>query len=239
MPSIRPVGTERESPACSSAVGCGANSFASFDVYWQVANAVNTRALHRKETEGPITELLAQVRARGGPQDARELIDRLAEHTYGELRRLAARCLAAESPGRSLTATDLAHEALMRLASHREVSCRDRVHLYSVAARIMRRLLIDRARKRHARRHGAGLRRVPLDRAAGMADDRAERILAVDEALTGLGALDPFKAAVVELRFFGGLSVTETAEALGSSRASVNRHWRVARGWLQRELAAP
>jgi RNA polymerase sigma factor (TIGR02999 family) len=159
------------------------------------------------------------------------------DEVYAELRRLAARYVRREQ-ARSVQATELVHEAYLRLAREKPVAYANRAHFVGIAAIAMRRLLVERARRRHALKRGGGQVMVTLDEAL-LADDRAARqldLVALDRALTQLAALDSQQAHVVELRFFGGLSVEETAEALSISAATVKRDWTVARAWLLRAL---
>ena len=159
---------------------------------------------------------------------------------HWELRKLARRVLRSESAGHTLQPTALVHEAYLKLVDQRKVRWRDRAHFYAVAAGLMRRILVDSVRRRHALRRGGEARRVPLGDDVQDPAERDERdVIAVDQALTELARLDPGLARLVELRYFGGLSVEETAEAVGMSRASVHRDWAMARAWLHRRLADP
>ena len=164
-------------------------------------------------------------------------VDDLVADVYGELRRLAARYVRRER-AQTVQATDLVHEAYLRLARDKPVRWQSRAHFVAIAAISMRRLLVERARARGASKRGGGQVQVTLDERllqAGDAD-RTVDLVALDRALTKLAALDPAHARVVELRYFGGLSVEETAEALDISPATVKRHWTLARAWLVREL---
>jgi RNA polymerase sigma factor (TIGR02999 family) len=166
----------------------------------------------------------------------RAALERLIPAVYEELRRLAASRLRSERPDHTLQPTALVHEAFLRLADQRSVDWANRSHFFSIAARIMRRILVDHARKRRAaKRDAAALRLTVSDEAPS---ERAPELLALDSALTSLEKLDPQQARVVELRFFGGLTVEETAEAAGISTATVKREWRTARAWLRREIGA-
>jgi RNA polymerase sigma factor (TIGR02999 family) len=165
----------------------------------------------------------------------------LSTEIYAELRRIAARYVARER-AHSVQATDLVHEAYLRLAKDAPV-VRDRTHFLAIAAIAMRRLLVERARARGAAKRGGQDLRVTLDDsllvpAGGDAPDRIDLVdlIALDRALDGLAALDPHQARIVELRYFGGLSVEETAAALDISPATVKRHWTIARAWLVRKL---
>jgi RNA polymerase sigma factor (TIGR02999 family) len=149
---------------------------------------------------------------------------------YDELRRLAAARLAAESPGHTLDATALVHEAYLRLAGVR--SFESRSHFFRVAAEAMRRILIDGARRKGRDKRGGGRTRVPLSQAEAAADAAAGQLLALDAALDRLAAIDPVKAELVKLRYFVGLPEGEAAAALGVSRATASRYWAFARAWL-------
>ena len=157
---------------------------------------------------------------------------------YGELRRVAAQHMRRERPDHTLQATALVHEAFLRLTGGASPAWEDRAHFFKAAARIMRHVLVDHARARgYAKRGGGGLRISIEDGAAAvLAAERAPDLVALDEALDRLERLDPRQHQVVELRFFGGLSVEETAEALGVSAITVKRDWRSARAWLFAEL---
>src|SRR5256885_3429632 len=170
-----------------------------------------------------------------------QALERFMPLVYGQLRRMAAGYVAKERIDRQLNATALVHEAYMKLVDARRVDWQDRAHFFAVAARTMRRILVDAARVRTAAKRGGGA--VPiaqssstLDRLAAPATDRAADICALDDALTALAAIHPRRAEVVQLRFFGGLSVEETAEALAVSPQTVMRHWKVARAWLAQEI---
>ena len=162
--------------------------------------------------------------------------DRLVPLVYEELRHLAHRYLRRERPGHALQTTDLVHETYLRLVGQEKVRWQNRSHFFGVAAQLMRRILVDHARSLRRRKRGRGWHRVAFDEAAVVSREKATEILAVDEALRRLESLDARKSRVVELRFFGGLTVEETAEALGMSTATVARDWEAARGWLYHEL---
>lgn len=167
---------------------------------------------------------------------------------YDELRRIAARYISRERPGQTLQATALVNEAFVRLAAERPREFQNRTHFLAIAALSMRQILVQRARARSAAKRGGAPKRITLDDSRLAAADRAAGfggsdpgpgdidVLALDEALTRLAALDPEQARIVELRYFGGLTVEETAEAMGSSPATVKRHWAMARAWLKRAL---
>jgi RNA polymerase sigma factor (TIGR02999 family) len=156
---------------------------------------------------------------------------------YGELRRLAAHYLRGERPGQTLQPTALVHEAYLRLLKDRPDRWQNRAHFSAIAAHAMRQILIDRARARDAIKRGGGQPRVTFDESLPVqAPDGAVDLLALDAALERLSALDSEQARIVELRYFGGLTIEETAEAIGSSPATVKRHWALARAWLLKEL---
>jgi RNA polymerase sigma factor (TIGR02999 family) len=156
---------------------------------------------------------------------------------HDELRRLARRYMGRERAGQTLQPTALVNEAYMRLAGLREMRWHDRTHFLAMAARLMRRVLVDIARSKGYQKRGQRPRQVSLDPALVVPGAPAEDVVALDEALTKLAALSPRRAQVVELRFFGGLSLEETAEALSVSSETVKRDWRLSRAWLHKELA--
>ena len=164
--------------------------------------------------------------------------ERLLPAVYEELHQQAARAMRREHDEHTLQATALVHEAYLRLVDQRRVEWRNRAQFFGVAAEIMRRILVDHARARHAAKRGGAAKRVTLGDADAASDgsDRGLDILALHEALERLAAMDAQQARVVELRYFGGLNIEETAEAMGISPATVKREWAVARGWLRREL---
>jgi RNA polymerase sigma factor (TIGR02999 family) len=159
---------------------------------------------------------------------------------YDELRRIADRYMRRERPGQTLQATALVNEAYVRLANERPREFANRTHFVAIAALSMRQILVEKARRRNAAKRGGAAHRITLDdRNLDAASIPADiDVLALDEALTRLAALDPEHARIVELRYFGGLTVEETAEVLGSSPATVKRHWAMARAWLKKELGS-
>jgi len=179
----------------------------------------------------PLDELVA--RASAGDQPS---LDTLLPLVYDELRRLAAAYLRRERPGQTLQPTALVHEAYLRLLKDRPDRWQNRAHFCAIAAHSMRQILIERARARDAQKRGGGGAKVTLDEGMMAGAPRPIDFLALDDALERLAALDAEQARIVELRFFGGLSVEETAEALGSSPATIKRRWTLARAWLAREL---
>jgi RNA polymerase sigma factor (TIGR02999 family) len=178
-----------------------------------------------------VTQLLQQWCV--GRQDA---LEELLPSIYGELRRLAASYLRKERRDHTLQATALVHEAFVKLVDQREVRWQNRAHFYGIAAQVMRRILVDHARAHAASKRGAGDRPLSLDEALVVAPASDIDFLVLDEALTRLAALDPQQSRVVELRFFGGLTIDETAEVLHISPATVVRDWTVAKAWLYAEL---
>jgi RNA polymerase sigma-70 factor (ECF subfamily) len=155
---------------------------------------------------------------------------------YEELRRVAARYLRRERDGHTLQATALVNEAYLRLIEVRHVQWQNRAHFFAMAARLMRRILVDAARARGYQKRGAGTPALSLDEALIVPVQRGEDLVALDDALTALAAIDERKSQVVEMRFFGGLSIDETAEALHVSRDTIKRDWKMAKLWLLREL---
>ena len=180
-----------------------------------------------------MTRLL--VAWRGGDAAA---LDRLLPLVYKELRRVAHRYMRDERPNHPLQTTALVHEAYLRMIDVTRVDWESRNHFFAVSAQMMRRILVEAARRRHADKRGGDASHVALDEALVPAPERAAELLALDEALERLAALAPRKARVVELRYFGGLSVEETAGVLEVSAETVMRDWRMAKLWLRRDLAA-
>lgn len=182
----------------------------------------------------PLNDVSTLLRAWGqGDQTA---LDALTPIVYKELRRLAQAYMQHERPGHSLQATALVNEAYLRLVDYRRMQWQNRAHFFAVSAQLMRRILVEHARRRNLKR-GGGVPHVRLEEAAVLGSDRAADLEALDEALNALARLDPRKAQVVEMRFFGGLSVEETAEVLKVSCVTVMRDWSTAKAWLYRELA--
>ena len=188
----------------------------------------------------PVADVTTLLRAWGDGDE--QVGEQLLRAVYAELRRQAARAMRRESPDHTLQPTALVHEAYLRLVDQRRVEWRGRAHFFAVAAQLMRRILVDHARGRLSAKRGGGLQRISLgegDLAAadGDADQEAD-ILALHEAIERLAALDPGQARLVELRYFGGLTIEETAVTLRISPATVKREWSVARAWLRRELGS-
>jgi len=180
---------------------------------------------------GDVTQLLADVQ-NGRPDAARQLIPLV----YEELRRLARRHMRSERSDHTLQATALVHEAYFRLVNQPERTWQNRTHFIRIAAQVMRRMLIDYARARRTDKREGGLQRVPLEEPLLLTEEQSDELLALNEALERLAQFDSRQSRVVELRFFGGLTVEETAEALGMSPKTVKRDWSVARAWLHREV---
>jgi RNA polymerase sigma factor (TIGR02999 family) len=178
-----------------------------------------------------ITQLL--LAWRNGDNEA---LNRLIPMVYDELRRFAHRYMNKRFAGQTLQTTALVNEAYIRLVGQDQVDWQNRTHFFAVCARVMRNLLVDRARSRQADKHGGGARRVSLDDAAIVLPERQIDLLALDEALDRLAGIDPRKSQIVEMRYFGGMSVEETAEVLAVSPITVKREWLKARAWLYREM---
>jgi RNA polymerase sigma-70 factor (ECF subfamily) len=178
-----------------------------------------------------VTELLQQWGS--GRQDA---LDRLLPLIYAELRKLASSYLRRERHDHTLQATALVHEAFLKLVDQRAVRWQNRAHFFGIAAQAMRRILIDSARAHAAGKRGDGERPLSLDEALVLTNEPNVDLLALDEVLTRLAAFDPQQSRVVELRFFGGLTMEETAEVLHISPATVGREWTLAKAWLYAEL---
>jgi RNA polymerase sigma factor (TIGR02999 family) len=181
----------------------------------------------------PITELLLELRdGRAG------VMDRLYPLVYDELRRVAQRAIRGEQSGHTLGTTGLVHEAYFRLADQTRLELRDRAHFFGIAARAMRHILVDHARRHRTAKRGGAAPVIALEEAVLGVEDRAEALLALDEALRDLEALDPRLAQVVQCRFFGGLTEDETGEVLGVTARTVRRDWLKAKGWLYQQLKA-
>jgi RNA polymerase sigma-70 factor (ECF subfamily) len=163
-------------------------------------------------------------------------LDQLVPIVYQELHRQAQHYLQRESPGHTLQTTALVHEAYLRLVDQREARWQNRAQFFGVAAQLMRRILVDYARRHQAAKRGGSAIQVPFEEGAVAAAESEVDLMALDDALTRLAALDLQQARVVELRYFTGLGIEETAEALGISPATVKRDWAIARAWLKREL---
>jgi len=163
-------------------------------------------------------------------------LDDVIRAVYQELRRMADHYLRLERPDHTLQPTALVHEAYLRLVDQTRVSWQNRAHFFGVAAQMMRRILVDHARTRHREKRGGSATKLPLDEALNLSGGRAADLVALDDALESLAGIDVRKSRVVELRFFGGLSVEETAEVLGVSPHTVLRDWKLAKAWLYQRL---
>jgi RNA polymerase sigma factor (TIGR02999 family) len=184
-----------------------------------------------KQSAHQVTQLL-EAWGEGSP----DALDRLAPLVYDELHRLAHRYMARERPGHTLVTTALVNEAYLKLVETAHLNFRNRAHFFAVCSKLMRRILVEWARTRHAQKRGGAVPRLALDEALVVARQPDARLVALDDALQALAEFDARKAEVVELRFFGGLSVEETAAVLEVSPDTVMRDWRLAKTWLKREL---
>jgi RNA polymerase sigma factor (TIGR02999 family) len=178
-----------------------------------------------------VTQLL--IAWGGGDQGA---LDELMPLVYEELRRLARHHLSRERPGHTLQTSALVNEAYLRLVDQKNIRWHDRAHFFGIAARLMRQVLVDYARRRRYAKRGGDPRRVPLDEAMIVSEGRAADVVALDDALKSLAEIDPRKSQIVELRFFGGLSIEEAAEVLKVSPGTIMREWTLAKAWLRREM---
>lgn len=201
-------------------------------VYFGLFSAAYVRICIMDRTDG-ITELLGRWRE----GDAKAL-DSLIPLVYGELHRLAHRYLRSERPGHTLQSTDLLHEAYIRLADQNRIQWQNRAHFYGVAAALIRNILVDYARTRGAGKRGGNALRLSLNAAVGVADGRDVDLLDLDGALVKLNQHDSALCRVLELRFFGGLTVEETAQVLNVSESTVKRQWVLAKTWIFRELTS-
>jgi RNA polymerase sigma factor (TIGR02999 family) len=182
--------------------------------------------------QADVTRLLVQVTS-----GDRTAVDQLMPLVYDELRRIAAAHLRRERPGHTLQSTALVHEAYMRLIDQRNVEWRNRAQFFALASRMIRRILVDHARGSNAVKRGAGVPKLSLDEAIEVSGGRDLDLVALDDALEGLAKVDPEQSRLVELRYFGGLTIDETAEVMQTSAATVSREWSSARAWLFRELS--
>lgn len=167
----------------------------------------------------------------------REVLDELMPLVYNELRRQASRYLRGERPGHTLQTTALIHEAYLKLVDQRDVNWKNRAHFYGIAAQAMKRILVDHAKSRHREKRGGAVENLALDEARfAISGQKDVDLIAVDEALTRLAEFDPKQASIVELKFFGGFSIEEIAEAMQISPATVKREWTSAKAWLRLEM---
>ena len=164
-------------------------------------------------------------------------LDQLVPLVYPELRRLARIHMRRENPGHTLQTSALINEAYLRLVDQQGVNWEDRAHFFAVAATVMRHILVDHARTRNYAKRGGGVLRLPLDEAKALTEQKAAQLVALDDALNDLAALDPRRGQIIELRFFGGLSLDETAEVMKVSPSTVQREWRAAIAWLRRSMS--
>jgi RNA polymerase sigma-70 factor (ECF subfamily) len=169
-------------------------------------------------------------------QGDKAALDQLVPLVYPELRRLAKRHMNRENPAHTLQTSALINEAYLKLVDQQGVDWQNRAHFFAVAAQVMRHILIDHARRHHYDKRGAGAPHVPLDEAAITQKERAAQLVALDEALSALAALDARKSQIVELRFFGGLNADETAEVMKISPSTIQREWRAAKAWLHHTM---
>ena len=167
----------------------------------------------------------------------KEALDKLMPLIYDELRRLAHHCMGRERPDHTLQTTALVNEAYLRLIDQKNVNWQNRAHFFGIAARLMRQILIDHARSHQYAKRGGGARKVPLEEAAVVSPEQAADLVALDEALLKLDVIDQRKCRVVELRYFGGLTVEEIAEVIKVSPVTVMRDWSMAKAWLRREIS--
>ena len=188
--------------------------------------------LRQTENSTDITEIL-----QAWSDGRREAMDAIVPLVYDELRRQARRFLRRERAGHTLQTTALIHEAYLRLIDQRDVNWQNRAHFFGIAAQAMRRILVDYARERHREKRGGAAENLPLDEARlVVSEERSIDLVALDEALTRLAKFDGQQARVVELRYFSGLSIEETAEVLKISTATVKRDWNMAKAWLKQEI---
>jgi RNA polymerase sigma-70 factor, ECF subfamily len=186
------------------------------------------------DSAGSVTALLGQLRA-GNSDVAGQVVPLI----YDELRRIACAQMRRERAGHTLQPTAVVHEAYVRLAGPQDIQWQNRTHFFFIAARVMREVLLDYARQRRAeKRGGEGARKVELDAEILVGPNRIEDIVVMDEVLNRLSELDQLQGHIVELRFFAGLSIGETAEMMGISESTAKREWRLAKAWLHRELAS-
>jgi RNA polymerase sigma factor (TIGR02999 family) len=184
----------------------------------------------------PVPQEITQLLVAWSDGDPKAL-DRLMPLVYAELHRLARRSLRGERPDHPLQTTALVNEAYLRLIDAQQVQWKNRAHFFAIAARLIRQILVDEARKRGYQKYGGRVRKVGLEAAMAVSQETNEDLMALDEALQALTQFDPRKGQVVECRFFGGLSVEETAEVLQVSPETVRRDWRLAKSWLRRRLS--
>jgi len=200
------------------------------DVTYNRAHVQTKEAITAMPNE--VTQLL--ISWRNGDSEA---LDKLIPMVYAELRKLARRHMARESPDHTLQTSSLINETYLKLVDQQNVQWQNRAHFFAVAAQVMRHILIDHARRHRYQKRGAGAPKISFDETTGLSDERAAELVSLDDALTALAEIDARKSRIIELRFFGGLSVEETAEIMKISPVTVSREWRAARAWLRREMA--
>ena len=221
---VSPCGRELRAIVLS----CSSSQFEPIDY-----ELIGTAAYQKMKTSAnEITGLLKAWR-----DGNKEALDKLMPLVYSELRGLAHRYVRREGPGQTIQTTSLVHEAYLRLVGRDEVAWQNRAHFFAVCAEVMRSLLIDRARARLAKKRGGGAHQVEFDEALSASPSRDENLLALNEALERLASVDERKSRIVEMRYFGGMSVEETALVLELSPITIKREWLKARAWLFRELA--
>ena len=164
-------------------------------------------------------------------------LDRLFEIVYNDFRRIARKYLRRAGSGHTLQPTELVHEAFIKLVNHQRVDWRGKSHFYAIGAQAMRHILVDHAKHKARQKRGGGRQRIPLDDVLTLSIQNDEDVLAIDEALKKLSAINETRAKIVEFRFFAGMTVAEVAEVLGVSKRTVEAHWTLTRAWLRRELA--
>lgn len=166
-----------------------------------------------------------------------QALETLVPLIYGELRQIAHRCLYRERPGHTLQTTALVHEAYLKLIDQHDARWQNRAHFFAIAAQAMRRILVDSARRHNAAKRGGPAENLPLDEAANISIEPDPILLPLDEALTRLAEIDPQQARIIELRFFGGLTIEETAEVMKLSTDTIKREWAMARAWLRQAMS--
>jgi RNA polymerase sigma-70 factor (ECF subfamily) len=207
------------------------NSHKRYNSRVRLAGCGDERAIPMTPSPGEVTQLLVDW----GNGD-KAALDRLTPLVHEELHRLAHRHMRLERPNHTLQTTALVNEAYVRLVDQRNLHWKNRTHFFAIASKLMRRILVDLARAHYRSKRGGGALQVSLDEVAMVSQERAEELVALDEALTRLAEMDERKSQVVELRFFGGMTVEETAEAVGKSPITIKRDWDSAKAWLYREL---
>ena len=186
--------------------------------------------------DAPLPQEVTQL-LRDWSEGDKEALDRLTPLVYDELRRIASRYMRRERPDHTLQTTALVNEAYLRLVDQKNVRWQDRAHFFAVSAQVMRNILVDHARSRRYLKRGGEARKLVLDEGAIMSPERASDLVALDDALNSLAAVDSRKSRVVELKYFGGLSVEDIAEVMKISSITVRRDWRAAKAWLYREIS--